>query len=98
MVLTMSNPDDWDSYAELGALRAVIDPNDSQGFKNQLIDQIQWSLLRRKLAGSKRILDFGCGTGRFAFRIHRFIGAAYAGIDRSTTMIRVAKENHQSEN
>jgi len=93
----MSNPD-WDKCAELGELRAVIDHNDSRGFKNQLIDQIQWSLLRQKLAGSKSVLDFGCGTGRFAFRLHHLLGAEYSGVDTSAGMIRVAKENHKSEN
>ncbi|NEP26872.1 MULTISPECIES: class I SAM-dependent methyltransferase [Moorena] len=86
---------DWDTYAKLGILQAVIDPSDNQGFKNRLIDQIQWRLIQEKLKKSKKLLDFGCGTGRFAPRITN-LGIEYTGIDSSENMIQVAKDIHQS--
>lgn len=85
----------WNQYANLGILRAVIDPSDEQGFKNQLIDRIQWNAIQGKFRGSKNLLDFGCGTGRFASRF-RDLGMDYTGIDSSDKMIEAAKELHPS--
>lgn len=90
----MTSPN-WDQYANLGILQAVIDPADSQGFKNRLIDRVQWRLLQPKLENTKSLLDFGCGTGRFASRIGD-MGIEYAGIDTSENMIRIAKKINQS--
>ncbi|MBW4643036.1 MAG: class I SAM-dependent methyltransferase [Goleter apudmare HA4340-LM2] len=90
----MTSPN-WDQYANLGMLQAVIDPADSQGFKNRLIDRVQWRLLQPKLANTKSLLDFGCGTGRFASRIGD-MGIKYAGIDTSENMIYTAKKINQS--
>lgn len=77
---------DWDKFSKLGMLQAVIDPNDCRGFKNQLIDHIHWISLQKFLIESKRLLDFGCGTGRFAARI-RNLQIEYIGIDSSSGMI-----------
>ena len=87
------NGTDWSKHADLGGLRAVIDPGDTLGFKNRLIDSIHWLGLATKLRNAKRLLDFGCGTGRFASRI---VGAGidYTGVDRSMDMISAAKEEH----
>lgn len=88
----MANPD-WDNFAKLGKLRAVIDKNDKQGFKNRLIDRISWNSLKKKLKGSKHLLDFGCGTGRNAPRIVN-LGIQYTGIDSSANMVKMAREIH----
>jgi ubiquinone/menaquinone biosynthesis C-methylase UbiE len=86
-------PPDWNQLADLGTLQAVLDPRDETGFKNRLIDRIQWTVLRPKLQGAQHVLDFGCGLGRFADRIHQ-LGANYTGIDESANMIKIAQAHH----
>jgi ubiquinone/menaquinone biosynthesis C-methylase UbiE len=88
----MTGPD-WNQYASLGILQAVIDPKDELGFKNRLIDRIQWNTIRDKFQGSTKLLDFGCGTGRFARRF-RELGMEYTGIDLSEKMVEAARELH----
>jgi len=83
---------DWNRAAELGQLRAVIDPADCEGSKNQLIDQIHWNYLR-DTGGAKRVLDFGCGIGRLARRLADR-GVQYLGIDSSPSMIAAARRRN----
>lgn len=83
----------WDSWAALAGLRAVIDPNDPEGFKNRLIDALHWEALRCALKRGTRLLDFGCGVGRFANRIADR-GISYVGIDSSQRMIEAAKREN----
>lgn len=90
----MTDPD-WENYAKLGMLRAVIDPNDKEDFKNRLIDRIHWNIIESRLKGSNRLLDFGCGTGRFASRIKN-MGIDYTGIDSSANMIKMAREQNKT--
>ena len=80
---------DWDALSKLENLRPVIDPHDAKGSKNYLIDLIHWNVLRTHLLGSKNVLDFGCGIGRFAKRINA-LGINYIGIDPSLGMIQKA--------
>ena len=89
-------PLNWDELSRLGNLQAVIDPHDSKGAKNYLIDRIQWNSFRKHLNHSKNVLDFGCGIGRYAQRIAA-LGIAYTGIDSSVGMINKAKELHGSD-
>jgi ubiquinone/menaquinone biosynthesis C-methylase UbiE len=91
MTTAAENTINWEDLSRLGKLRAVIDPNDKMGLKNMLIDRVHWNSLRRHLKGSRNILDFGCGTGRFARRIHG-MGMDYIGIDNSNGMIRAARD------
>jgi len=83
----------WDSLSQLNNLRSVIDPHDERGFKNLLIDQIQWNALKKQLIHSEQLLDFGCGIGRFARRI-KALGISYTGIDTSMAMIRRARQTN----
>jgi SAM-dependent methyltransferase len=83
----------WDKLASLSELRAVIDPADDKGFKNRLIDEIHWKMLKSALKKSNHLLDFGCGTGRFAQRLAR-MGIDYTGIDTSADMIKTAIERN----
>jgi len=87
----------WDHSAKLGQLQAVVDPSDQLGYKNRLIDCIHWNALRKILTfnHSKQLLDFGCGTGRFATRI-KSLGIDYTGIDSSPVMIETARSLHRS--
>ncbi len=44
---------------------------------------------------AERVLEFGCGTGRFARELltdHLPPGACYQGLDQSSTMVRLARE------
>src|SRR2546425_127289 len=83
----------WDKFSKYGVLRSVLDPNDELGFKNLLIDRMQWTALKKHLAGRKNILDFGCGSGRMAPRA-KALGIKYSGIDTSPGMIETAKKTY----
>jgi SAM-dependent methyltransferase len=80
-------------YAGLGSLRAVLDPNDKAGWKNQLIDAMQWSALAPYADGGCRLLDVGCGTGRFAKRLAA-LGVDYTGVDASQAMVAKARQTN----
>jgi SAM-dependent methyltransferase len=91
--LTEDTP--WESLDTEGVreklmLKAVIDLEDTDGFKNRLVDHNEWNLIRGRLSGCKRLLDFGCGTGRFASRVAG-MGIEYTGIDTSLEMLRLAR-------
>lgn len=60
---------------------------------NRVIDCCQWLALRRWLDVPKgaRVLDVGCGVGRWSRRLARR-GATVTGIDLSPTMIAQARE------
>src|SRR5580693_6297933 len=82
---------DWDGAAGFGnSLRSAIDPNDVDGTKNRLIDQIHWRALRRQLPRSGELHDFGCGVGRMARRLSAR-GLDYTGADISRKMIETAQ-------
>jgi len=81
----------WERHAGLGSLRAVLDPNDVAGWKNQLIDAMQWLALAPYVDGGCQLLDVGCGTGRFARRLAAR-GVRYTGIDASPAMVARAKQ------
>ena len=89
----MNNSVNWDDFSRWGLLRGVLDPNDAAGTKNLLIDQIQWQAIARKLVPAGKLLDYGCGTGRFAGRIAGR-GLRYSGVDTSQGMIAAAKGYH----
>jgi SAM-dependent methyltransferase len=70
----------------------VIDPADTRGRKNRLIDRAQKRALARALGDvrGRRILDLGCGTGRIAAWLERK-GGVPVGIEPSEAMIRRAR-------
>jgi SAM-dependent methyltransferase len=84
----------WDQLSEFDGLRPVLDPHDARGLKNLLIDTIQWNALKPYLKGKTKMLDIGCGIGRFTRRIET-LGIDYTGIDSSLPMIRKAQELHK---
>ena len=85
---------DWDERARQGTgLQSVIDPGDRDGLKNGLIDRIQWNAIGPWLEGRKRLLDYGCGIGRFARRVLA-AGVDYVGVDASAAMIEAAVRGH----
>lgn len=81
----------WDDRAALDPLAAVLDPTGSSS-KNQLIDRVQRRALRRVLPElrGKRVLDFGCGTGRLTTFL-RGRGADVVGIEAAPAMASVAR-------
>lgn len=85
---------DWDERARQGTgWQSVIDPGDRDGLKNGLIDRIQWNAIEPWLRGRTRLLDYGCGVGRFARRVLE-AGVAYTGVDASAAMIETAVRGH----
>ncbi len=86
---------DWDARARQGVdFQSVIDPGDTTGLKNSLIDRIQWSRIGPWVGSRRSVLDFGCGVGRFARRITDH-GSAYIGTDASLAMIEAARQLHR---
>ena len=86
---------DWDERARQGTgWQSVIDPGDRDGLKNGLIDRIQWNAIEPWLRGRTRLLDYGCGVGRFARRVLE-AGVAYTGVDASAAMIEAAVRGHE---
>ena len=45
------------------------------------------------LGPGMRVLDVGCGTGRFAVPFHELAGASVTGLDMNTSMLARAREN-----
>ncbi len=82
----------WDELAHRPGLAAVLDPADSAGSKNVLIDRVQKRALARTLSlvQGLRILDFGCGTGRIAHWLVA-MGAVVEGVDTSAEMLHIAR-------
>ena len=72
---------DWDSRAKGAGWQSVIDPADSAGTKNALIDQIHWNHIAGWAGRRRSVLDFGCGVGRFAQRLAQ-LGVDYSLVDR----------------
>jgi len=96
-----SSPKYWDqlagSYATVDStgFAPVLHPGTPLWF-NRLIDRLQSRAVRRALglAGVSRgcrILDVGCGTGRWARRYKEF-GLQVTGVDASPAMLQVARE------
>ena len=84
---------DWDSRAKGAGWQSVIDPADSAGTKNALIDQIHWNHIAGWASRRRSVLDFGCGVGRFAQRLAQ-LGVDYSGLDPSPAMIESARQLH----
>ena len=88
-------PTNWNDFAAHDGLRAVLDPADELGFKNSLIDAIHWRAFARHLGRARRLLDFGCGYGRFAARVMGQ-GIEYTGVDAAENMVGKARTLHPS--
>jgi SAM-dependent methyltransferase len=76
-------------------LAPVLHPNSPPWF-NRLIDALQFRAVKRAIAvaalpESARILDVGCGTGRWVRR-YQELGFHAMGVDATLGMLRVARE------
>lgn len=87
----------WEQRAQLGGLRAVLDPADKKGKKNWYIDTLQKLALCKylRLTGCEHVLDLGCGTGRISGWISNRV-AKVCGMDLSFDMLRASEADlHQ---
>jgi SAM-dependent methyltransferase len=90
----------WQSRASKGtALQAVLDPADYVGRKNEFIDVLHKIVLSNylSLSGKERVLDFGTGSGRFAFWLSPK-ASFVVGIDVTKEMLQLAKKVDHREN
>jgi ubiquinone/menaquinone biosynthesis C-methylase UbiE len=81
--------------ADASGLAPVLHPGAPDWF-NRLIDHLQFRAIRRALALAEvqrgaRILDVGCGTGRW-LRRYQQLGLAPTGVDATPGMLAVALE------
>ena len=85
----------WAQRAALQGLRATIDPTDEVGRKNRYVDRLQQHAvaqeLRRRKRPINRLVDFGCGTGRFFQLLTKYAREIY-GIDRTPAMLEQAEQ------
>lgn len=86
----------WEERAAKGELAAVLDPGDTKGYKNEYRDLLHKTVLSKYLPSSKdkRILDFGCGSGRFTSWLTKK-GFEVVGVDVTKEMIYTAKKAYQ---
>jgi SAM-dependent methyltransferase len=82
----------WAQRAQLEPLEAVLDPGDTRGDKNRLIDKLHKRALASAVGSvqGKNALDFGCGTGRLSEWLVDN-GAEVDGVDVTPEMIAVAR-------
>ncbi|HEV2386637.1 MAG TPA: class I SAM-dependent methyltransferase [Candidatus Acidoferrales bacterium] len=91
----------WEKLASLSGpgeaeARAVVLHPGAPDWFNRTIDRLQakawWRALRRcRLGAGARVLDVGCGTGRWLERLNR-AGMAPIGTDRTPAMLGIARE------
>ncbi len=96
----VKNPEEyWDVVASKYKNEdAVLVPGDIK-IKNQYYDSVQRKVLLklfRQLKVGSRILDIGCGVGRWSFQLAGR-GMNVIGVDISSEMIKVAKEQARKE-
>lgn len=79
---------DWTEYAKHKSLRSVIDPADVHCFKNYYINLLHHKILADNIKYSvgQRILDLGCGIGRFT-EFLQSTGAEVIGVDSCKEML-----------
>jgi SAM-dependent methyltransferase len=80
---------------DAGGLAPVLHPNSPPWF-NRLLDALQFQAVKRAIAVAAlpegaRILDVGCGTGRWVRR-YQELGFHATGVDATLGMLRVARE------
>jgi ubiquinone/menaquinone biosynthesis C-methylase UbiE len=87
------------SSTDVSAFAPVLHPHAPAWF-NRLIDDLQFRAIRRALAiggvhHGARMLDVGCGTGRWVRR-YQELGLAPIGVDATLTMLRLARERGET--
>lgn len=90
----------WDRTARRfggESYKAVLFPS-SRGILNWYLDFLQRSVLKKALSElrGKRVLDVGCGVGRWSSRL-ALTGADVIGLDLSQEMVKIAKNRTARE-
>ena len=87
------NGPSWNERAQLPGLSGVLDPADTTGLKNELIDRTQKLALRWEIRPVRglHVLDLGCGNGRLSLWLAR-CGALVEGVDPAPEMVRAARD------
>lgn len=83
----------WADRSRLGLLRAVIDIADESGRRNLYMHTLHTIVLGaelRRLGSLRRVLDFGCGTGRLLKVLSARCSEVYA-VDTEPSMLRAAQ-------
>lgn len=89
----------WDSEAELGPDRSVIDQNDKKGNKIKYITRLRDRAVLSELsdiATSSRILDLGCGSGNLSKTLDNQ-GFCVSGADISLKILRYTQRQKFSQ-
>ena len=79
----------WRERSSLSGIRSTIDPADTKGIKNSYIDLTHKICLDRvmDLSTESKLLDFGCGSGRFSTWIANYGASEVIGLDASLEMV-----------
>jgi SAM-dependent methyltransferase len=83
---------------ELPDLRAVLDPGDQHGAKNELIDRLSRRAVAEAVLATGRTeyttaIDFGCGVGRLSPLLLEFSDRV-VGVDPAANMVARARADH----
>jgi len=84
----------WNERSTHEGFKAVLDPYDMFGLKNEYIDYLQKKLLIKtvKRFRGKNILDFGCGVGRMSSWLNGINNNSVIGYDFNQKMVDHAKK------
>jgi ubiquinone/menaquinone biosynthesis C-methylase UbiE len=86
----------WAETAKLGALAAVIDPNDTRGHKNRYIARLRDAVILKTLPDRAiELLDFGCGSGNLS-RSLASDRRRITGIDISAELLELARQQNDT--
>lgn len=91
-----NDPAYWDSFACHALDAAVIDPNDTRGYKNSYISSVRNAAILEALQSTDpqlSILDFGCGTGSLLEALS-LEGLDPIGVDISQGLLRRCRDRH----
>jgi SAM-dependent methyltransferase len=87
----------WDQHAERYGVRAVVNvghPADQFAAVTEKQKQLLLPLFRERLRGDEtRLLDFGCGPGRFTADLARLATARAVGLDPTARLLSLAPGN-----
>jgi len=81
---------DWNNYAKFGNLQSVIDFADVNGYKNKYINILHHKILLNEIGNKlkgKKVLDLGCGIGRFTQFLQDSGAAEVVGVDSCEEML-----------
>jgi SAM-dependent methyltransferase len=85
---------DWEERTKVYKTSAVFGKKYNKS-EYKKIDSIQkkilYKILKSKIKKNYKILDFGCGTGRFSTFFSKILKARYFGVDNSISLLKFTK-------